>query len=114
MLEAVLARGDRRLCDVIEYAWRNGSRLDGWDEHRRDDVWLKAFEECGVNPEFYACRRREYDEILPWDHLDYGVTKEFFIRENKKAVTAETTPSCFIRCNGCGADRLTGGECRCR
>jgi len=114
MLEAVLARGDRKLCDVIEYAWRNGSRLDGWDEHRRDDVWLKAFEECGVDPEFYACRRREYDEVLPWDHLDYGVTKEFFIRENKKAVTAETTPSCFIRCNGCGADRLTGGECRCR
>lgn len=114
MLEAVLARGDRRLCDVVEYAWKNGSRLDGWDEHRRDDVWLKAFEEFGIDPGFYACRRRSYDEILPWDHLDYGVTKAFFIRENKKAVSAETTPSCFVRCNGCGADRLTGGECRCR
>jgi len=113
MLEAVLARGDRKLCDVIEYAWRNGSRLDGWDEHRRDDVWLKAFEECGVDPEFYACRRREYDEVLPWDHLDYGVTKSFFIREHKKAMEGTTTPSCFVGCNGCGAQRLTGGVCKC-
>ena len=114
MLEAVLARGDRRLADVIEAAWRNGTRLDGWEEHLRVDAWQRAFADCGIDPAFYASRRRSFDETLPWDHLDYGVTKRFFIRENEKATRAETTPSCFVHCNGCGADRLTEGECRCK
>ncbi len=115
MLEAVLARGDRRLADVIEAAWKNGTRLDGWEEHLKPEAWKKAFEDCGVDPAFYADRRRSYEEILPWDHLDYGVTKAFLIREHQKAVEeGTTTPSCFEHCSGCGADRLTGGVCRCR
>lgn len=115
MLEAVLARGDRRLADAIERAWKNGTRLDGWEEHLDVGAWKKAFADCGIDPAFYAHRRRSYDEVLPWDHLDYGVTKAFFVREHQKAVgEGKTTPSCFVRCNGCGADRLTGGACRCR
>jgi len=114
VLEAVLARGDRRLANVIEAAWRNGTRLDGWEEHLRVSAWEKAFADCGSDPAFYAARRRSYEEVLPWDHLDYGVTKAFFIRENKKAIEGATTPSCFVRCAGCGADRLTGGACRCK
>ncbi len=111
--EAALARGDRRLCRVVEGAFLRGSRLDGWDEHFKPLAWQEAFEEAGLNPDFYACRRRSYDEIFPWDHLDYGVTKAFFIREHQKAMQATTTPSCFAGCNGCGAQRLTGGVCKC-
>ena len=114
MLEAVLARGDRRLADVIEAAWRGGSRLDGWEEHLRVPAWRRAFEECGIDPAFYACRRRSEDEIFPWDHLDYGITKDFLRREHRLAIAGTTTPSCFVHCNGCGADRLTKGECRCK
>ena len=73
----------------------------------------EAFEENGIDPAFYAFRRREYDEVMPWDHLDYGVTKSFFIREHKKAMEGAVTPSCFAGCNGCGAQRLTGGICKC-
>jgi len=113
VLEAALARGDRRLCAVVEGAFRKGSRLDGWENHFKPDAWNEAFEESGVNPDFYAYRRRYYDEVMPWDHLDYGVTKSFFIREHKKAMEGTTTPSCFVGCNGCGAQRLTGGVCKC-
>lgn len=113
VLEAALARGDRRLGPVIEGAFLKGSRLDGWENHFKSEAWQQAFEENGVSPDFYAFRRREYDERLPWDHLDYGVTKSFFIREHKKAMQAATTPSCFEGCNGCGAQRLTGGICKC-
>ncbi len=113
VLEAVLARGDRRLCSVVEGAFRKGSRLDSWENHFLPDAWQQAFEENGVDPDFYAFRRREYDETMPWDHLDYGVTKSFFIREHKKAMEGAVTPSCFAGCNGCGAQRLTGGICKC-
>ena len=113
VLEAVLARGDRRLCAVVESAFRKGSRLDSWENHFLPDAWQQAFEENGIDPAFYAFRRREYDEVMPWDHLDYGVTKSFFIREHKKAMEGAVTPSCFAGCNGCGAQRLTGGICKC-
>ncbi|MFV0496892.1 MAG: TIGR03960 family B12-binding radical SAM protein [Candidatus Fimivivens sp.] len=111
--EAALARGDRRLCRVVEGAFLRGSRLDGWDDHFKPLAWQEAFEEAGLDPDFYARRRRSYDEIFPWDHLDYGVTKAFFIGEHQKAIQATTTPSCFAGCNGCGAQRLTGGVCQC-
>jgi len=113
VLEAVLARGDRRLCAVVEGAFRKGTRLDSWENHFLPDAWQQAFEENGIDPAFYAFRRREYDEVMPWDHLDYGVTKSFFIREHKKAMEGEVTSSCFVGCNGCGAQRLTGGVCKC-
>ena len=113
VLEAVLARGDRRLCAVVEGAFRKGSRLDSWENHFLPDAWQQAFEENSIDPAFYAFRRREYDEVMPWDHLDYGVTKSFFIREHKKAMEGAVTPSCFVGCNGCGAQRLTGGICKC-
>ena len=111
--EAALARGDRRLCQVVEGAFLRGSRLDGWDQHFKPQAWQEAFEEAGLDPDFYARRKRGYDEVFPWDHLDYGVTKAFFIREHKKAMQAATTPSCFAGCSGCGAQRLTGGRCQC-
>lgn len=110
-LEAVFARGDRRLIEVLVRAFKKGCRFDGWDEYFSLPRWLEAFEECGIDPAFYANRRREYDEILPWDHLDYGITKEFLIREHKKALASETTPHCRQKCAGCGANKLTGGVC---
>ena len=108
-LEAVLARGDRRICDVIYTAWKKGCTLDSWDEHFRPDLWEEAFTECGVSREFYANRRREYDEVMPWSHLDYLVSREFLIRENKKAHAAETTRNCAEGCSGCGINRSYGG-----
>lgn len=113
VLEAALARGDRRLGAVIEGAFLRGSRLDSWEEHFLPAAWDEAFAEAGLTPAFYAQRRRPYDEVFAWDHLDYGVTKAFFVREHQKAMQADTTPSCFVRCNGCGAQRLTGGVCKC-
>lgn len=110
-LEAVFARGDRRLSRVLIRAFEKGCRFDGWDEYFSLPKWLEVFEECGIDPAFYANRRREYDEILPWDHLDYGLTKEFLIREHKKALASETTPHCRQKCAGCGANQLTGGVC---
>lgn len=113
LLEAVLAKGDRRLCQVIYTAWKMGCKFDSWSEHFKFDTWLEAFEKCGIDPAFYANRRFEYDEILPWDHLDYLVSKEFFIRENKTAHTAVTTPNCRLRCSGCGVNKAVGRECFC-
>ncbi len=110
-MEAVLARGDRRLCDVVYTAWKNGCKLDSWDEYFDGEKWLAAFAECGLTPQFYANRTRSYDEIMPWDHLDYMVSKSFLIRENKKAHAAETTPSCREKCSGCGANACLGGAC---
>lgn len=112
-LEAVLAKGDRRLCDVVYTAWQMGCKFDSWSEHFKFDVWLEAFEKCGVNPAFYANRRAEYNEILPWEHLDYMVSKEFFIRENKTAHNAVTTPHCRQKCSGCGVNKAVGRECFC-
>lgn len=111
-LEALLARGDRRLCDVVESAWRRGSKLDGWDEYFDPQRWYQALEDCGLDGGFYANRLRPYDEVLPWDHLDYCVDKSFFVRENRRAKEEmRTTPHCRQQCSGCGANRLVGGKC---
>lgn len=116
-IEAVLAKGDRRLGNAIELAWKKGSRLDGWNEYFKPSRWYEAFEETGVSPAFYANRKRDYEEIMPWDHLDYMVSKEFLIRENKLAHQDKITPHCRIQCSGCGANRLisdhikAGGKC---
>lgn len=110
-LEGVFARGDRRLNDVVEYAWRHGCKFDSWDDSFLFDVWLDAFKECGVDPLFYTSRKRAYEEILPWDHLDYGIRKQFLINESKKAYENETTPHCRIKCAGCGTNMLNGGKC---
>ena len=110
-LEGVFARGDRRLADVIETAWRKGCRLDGWSEHLKKDAWEESFAENGIDPFFYTARRRDYDEILPWEHMDYGVTKKFLISESKKAHEGVTTACCREKCAGCGANKLNGGAC---
>ena len=110
-LEGVFARGDRRLGSVIEMAVKKGCRLDGWDECFHLDKWIEAFNECGIEPEFFANRKREFDEILPWDHLDYGVSKTFLINENKTAYAAITTPNCKEKCSNCGAACFKGGIC---
>ena len=104
-IEAVFARGDRRLADALEKAYRMGCRMDGWSDQFRYDLWLKAFEECGLNPDFYACRERSTDELLPWDHLDCGVTKAFLKREWEKAQRGEITHDCRKGCVGCGVNR---------
>ena len=105
-LEAVMARGDRRLADVIETAVQNGARLDGWDEYFRYDVWLDAFRQCGIDPEFYTTRGYGEDEVLPWDPIDVGVTKAFLLRERHRAYQDQVTPDCRHGCAGCGANRL--------
>ena len=110
-LEAVLARGDRRLCRVLEEAHKRGFNLDSWSEHFDFDSWMQVFADCGLDPAFYANRRRSFEEILPWDHLDYGVTKAFLIRENRLAHEAATTPNCRQACSGCGAACWKEGVC---
>ena len=114
VLEGVFARGDRRLGEVIYKAWQKGCKFDAWDEFFDFSKWSEAFNECGLTTEFYANRRREYDEILPWDVMDYGIRKEFLIEENKKAHQSVTTPQCRIKCAACGANKLNGGKCDAR
>lgn len=110
-LEGVFARGDRRLSAVIETAWRSGCKFDGWDDCFDLDKWLESFDKCGISPSFYANRVRSVDEILPWEHLDYGVTKAHLVREHERAHNNMTTPHCREKCSGCGASKLNGGEC---
>lgn len=112
-LEVILAKGDRRLCKAIYTAWKKGCKFDSWEEHYHFEKWLEAFADCGIDPSFYANRRFEYDEILPWDHLDYFVSKQFLIRENKTAHQSKTTPNCRQRCSGCGVNKKVGRECFC-
>lgn len=105
-LEAVFARGDRRLGPVIEEATKNGAKLDGWDEYFNNSYWLDAFEKCGIDPDFYTVRGYSEDEILPWDPIDVGVTKKFLLRERKQAYAGLVTPDCRHGCAGCGANKL--------
>ncbi|MBR5203464.1 MAG: TIGR03960 family B12-binding radical SAM protein [Clostridia bacterium] len=114
VLEGVFARGDRRLGEVIYKAWQKGCKFDAWDEFFDFSKWSEAFKECNLTTKFYANRRREYDEILPWDVMDYGIRKEFLIEENKKAHKSVTTPQCRIKCAACGANKLNGGKCDAR
>ena len=111
-LEAVFARGDRRLADVIEHAWRAGARFDSWSEYFSFQRWLDAFERCGVDPHFYAGRERSRDEALPWDMISTGVRKDYLWREREQCYRAAVTPDCRRRCTACGADKLyEGGVC---
>ena len=105
-LEAVIARGDRRIGPVIEEAVRLGARLDGWDEFFRYDLWLDAFKTCGIDPNFYTVRGCGEEELLPWDHIDVGVRKDFLLRERHRAYENKITPDCRAGCAGCGANRL--------
>ena len=110
-LEAVFARGDRKLCKVLELACEKGFHFDGWNDCFSLDKWLEIFRECNIDPAFYANRRRSFDEILPWDHIDYGVTKEFLIKECKKAYEGATTMHCRLKCSNCGAAKYGEGVC---
>ena len=105
-LEAVFARGDRRLSAVIEEAVKNGARLDGWDEYFNYSCWFDALNTCGIDPAFYTTRGYGEDEVLPWDTIDVGVTKKFLKRERKRAYEALVTPDCREGCAGCGANCL--------
>jgi len=111
-LEAVFARGDRRVGAVIEEAMRHGARLDGWDEYFSYQIWLNAFAACGVDPDFYTVRGYGEDELLPWDMFDVGVNKAFLLRERHRAYEAVVTPDCRQGCSGCGANSLLK-EVRC-
>ena len=110
-LEAVFARGDRKLCKVMELACERGFHFDGWNDCFSLEKWLELFEECGIDPSFYANRKRSFDEILPWDHINYGVTKDFLIKECKKAYESDTTPHCRLKCSNCGASKYGEGVC---
>ncbi len=110
-LEGVFARGDRRLGAVIKSAYEKGCHFDSWDECFDLDKWMQSFEDCGIDPMFYVNRTRPYDELFPWDHLDYCVTKDFLIRENKLSKDAITTANCRQKCAGCGANVFGKGVC---
>ena len=110
-LEAVFAKGDRQLGAVLLEAFRRGCYFDSWEEHFRFDTWMQVFRDMGVDPAFYANRALGFDETLPWDHLDYGVTKQYLIREYEKAMQARTTQPCNRACAGCGANNLLGRAC---
>lgn len=112
LLEAVLARADRRVGRAVYLAWKKGCRLDGWDEFFDMEKWREAFEECGLEMSFYANRRREYGETAPWSHINMLVSRDFLINENKKAHEGVTTPNCREKCSNCGVIQNGGGICR--
>lgn len=114
LIEGVLARGDRRLNAVILDAYKNGCTFDSWDDRFNFEGWMNAFEKNDIDPHFYTQRQRDFSELLPWDHLDYGVSRKFLEKENLKAHENKTTPHCRIKCSGCGANRLNGGNCDAR
>lgn len=111
VLEGVLARGDRRVGAVIEEAYKNGALYDAWSETFKNEVWMKAFETCGVDIDFYTTRERSLDEVFPWDFIDAGVTKEFLKREWLNSAGGIVTPNCREKCSGCGIRRFGGGVC---
>ncbi|HHV32534.1 MAG TPA: TIGR03960 family B12-binding radical SAM protein [Clostridiales bacterium] len=110
-MEAVFARGDRRLGAVLLEAHRRGMKMDGWQDFFSLQKWLEVFASCGIDPAFYANRKRSFDEHLPWDHIDYGVKKSFLMEECKRAYANKTTPNCREACSACGASCLKGGIC---
>ncbi len=111
VLEGILARGDRKVADVLEAAYKKGAIFDSWSEYFRYDLWMEAFEELGIDPEFYTLRERSLEEIFPWDFISIGVTKNFLKREWEKAMKGEVTPNCRQQCSGCGAGAYKGGVC---
>lgn len=112
VIEAVLSRGDRRVADAIEEVWRRGGRLDAWTDYFSYERWMNAFEKTGLDVDFYACRERRVNEILPWDMIDVGVRKEHLLHEREMCYSSELSPDCRKQCSGCGAARLLkGGRC---
>ena len=111
VLEGILARGDRRIADVLENVYRRGAIFDAWSEYFRYDAWLEAFKEEGIDPEFYTLRERPLDEIFPWDFISIGVSRKFLEKEWEKAKRGEVTPNCKVKCSGCGAAAYKGGVC---
>ena len=105
-MEAVISCGDRRLCKVIETAWRKGETLSAWEDYFDLDRWMEAFDECGLDPHFYANRRRSEDELLPWSMISTGVSPAYLKREHARAYEGVTTPDCRTHCNACGANCL--------
>ena len=110
-MEAVISCGDRRLGKVIESAWRKGETLSAWEDYFDLNRWMEAFEECGLDPHFYANRRRSEDEILPWSMISCGVAPGYLKREHALSYEGVTTPDCRTHCNACGANCLVGGKC---
>ncbi len=112
MLEAVLCRGDRKLCDVLLKAHEKGCKMDGWSDYFQMDKWMEAFAECGIDPRWYSQRERAKDELFPWETVSIGIPKKFFWREREAAYRSEITPDCRVKCTGCGANILyQGGPC---
>ncbi len=111
VLEGVLARGDRKISAVVEAAYRNGALFDSWSEEFDNSLWMKAFDQCGIDPDFYTVRERGLDEVFPWDFIDAGVSKEFLKREWLLAQKEQASPNCRQRCSGCGARDFGGGVC---
>lgn len=111
VLEGVLARGDRRIGPVLVKAYEKGCLFDAWSEHYKNEVWMEAFAQCGVDPDFYTVRERALDEIFPWDFIDCGVTKEFLKWEWMRAQQESVSPNCRVQCQGCGANRFDCGVC---
>ena len=112
LLEGILARGDRKVAKAILRAYELGCMFDAWSERCRYDLWMQAFAESGVDPDFYTLRERSADEVFPWDHIDIGVTKAFLRREWERAMAARVTPNCREACSGCGAASYGCGICR--
>lgn len=111
-LEAVFSRGDRRLSRVLISAWKKGCKFDGWAEHFKFELWTEAFTENGIDPSFYSNRKRDYGEILPWDHIDIGISKEYLINESKNALKCSLTRDCRLGCTNCGMTGFAGrGVC---
>ncbi len=111
VLEGVMARGDRKVGKVVEEAYRLGCLFDSWTESFHNDLWMQAFENTGIDPNFYNLREREEDELFPWDFIDTGVTRKFLRREWENAIKETVTPNCRQQCSGCGAARFGGGVC---
>lgn len=114
VIEGVLARGDRRLSKALHYVYSHGGIFDAWSEFYNNDLWMEAFEKCDIDLEFYAYRQRNTDEILPWDHINVNVSKEFLIREWKNAISGKVTSNCRQKCSGCGSIVYNAGVCVCR
>lgn len=111
VLEGALARGDRKMADVLLDVYKRGALYDSWSEHFHNELWMEAFDACGVDIDFYTTRERSLDELFPWDFIDAGVSKEFLKREWMNALSEKETPNCRQRCSGCGAKEFGGGVC---
>ena len=112
LIEAVLSRGDRRVGAVLEEVWKNGGKLNSWSDYFNYQRWLDVFSKCGLDPRFYACRERSFEEVLPWSRVTMGVKPEFMWHEREMCYKAELSPDCRKKCTACGAITLmNGGRC---